>query len=49
MKRVYAVIELAETSTFDATSDEQLDELGEDLLGVAKGWRAWRSIYPPRS
>ena len=45
MKRVYAVIELAETSTFDPHDDQHLDELAEDLLGVAHGVAAV-SVYP---
>ena len=45
MKRVYAVIELADTSTFDPDSDEHLDELAEDLLGVTHGV-ASVAVYP---
>lgn len=37
MKRIYVVLELAESSTFDPSSDEHLDELAEDLLRVAHG------------
>ena len=44
MKRVYAVIDLAETSTFDPGSDDHLDELAEDLLGVTHGVTAV-SVY----
>ncbi len=32
MKRVYVVIELADASDFDPSSDDHLDELAEDLL-----------------
>ncbi len=35
MKRVYAVIELAETSSFNPSSGEHLDELAEDLLTIS--------------
>ena len=35
MKRVYAIIELAKTSSFDPSSDEHLDELAEDLLSIS--------------
>ena len=41
MKRVYAVIELADRSTFDPSSDEHLD----DLLRVAHGV-ASMAVYP---
>ncbi len=35
MKRVFAVIEFAETSRFDPSSGEHLEELAEDLLSAA--------------
>ena len=35
MKRVYVVIELAEASSLDLSSDEHLDDLAEDLLSIA--------------
>ena len=34
MKRLYAVIELADDSLFDPTTDADLDALAEDLLSV---------------
>ena len=37
MKRIYAVIELADHSTLDPSSDDDLDALAEDLLGIAHG------------
>lgn len=37
MKRLYAVIELAEGSTFDPASEEHLDDLADDLLRIAHG------------
>jgi hypothetical protein len=37
MKRIFAVIELAEHSTFDRNSDEDLNALAEDLLQVTHG------------
>ena len=37
MKRIYAVIELDEGSTFDPSDDDHLDELADDLLRVAHG------------
>ena len=37
MKRIFAVIELADSSTLDPSSDDHLDELLEDLLHVAHG------------
>ena len=37
MRRVYAVIELKPTSTFDPSRDEELDELAEDLLKLVHG------------
>jgi hypothetical protein len=37
MRRVYAVIELHEFSTFDSGRDGELDALAEDLLEIAHG------------
>jgi hypothetical protein len=45
MKRVFAVLELADTSTFDSSSGEHLDELADDLLRVAHGVAAV-AVYP---
>ena len=45
MKRVYAVIELADDSRFDPFRDDHLDEIAEDLLMAAHRVRAV-SVYP---
>ena len=45
MRRVYAVIELHEFSTFDPSSDEDLDELMDDLLLIRHGV-AGVAVYP---
>ena len=45
MRRVYAVIELTEGSSFDPSSDEHLDELADDLLRVAHGVESV-AVYP---
>lgn len=37
MRRIYAVIEVAETSRFDPDSDAELDDLAEDLLTIVHG------------
>ena len=37
MRRIFAVIELQEFSTFDPSKDEDLDELAEDLLMIRHG------------
>lgn len=37
MNRIYAVIEFADRSTFDASSDQHLDELADDLLRITDG------------
>ena len=37
MKRIFAVIELADSSTFDPQSEEHQDEFAEDLLHALPG------------
>lgn len=37
MKRVYAVIELADTSDFDLGSETDQDDLADDLLRILPG------------
>ena len=44
MGRIYAVIELADGSTFDPDSDDDLDALAEDLLSLVHG-AAGSAVY----
>ena len=37
MKRIHAVLELVEGSTFDPSSNDDLDELADDLLCITHG------------
>ena len=45
MKHIYAVIELADDSAVNPSSDEHLDEIAEDLLTIAHRVRAV-TVYP---
>ena len=45
MRRIYAVIELSELSTFNADADTDLDELADDLLRITDGV-ASVGVYP---